>query len=192
MQPPNDPEIPPPAALLRLWWAARHLGLSARSLGDARWRAKHGIPCLHIGRTLVFDVGELDRWLADARHRRGPIGRPRARAAGDWTWPKPQRRRRQSSLPRIGGTGASAPAGWPWGAEAASGDDSDGGPEALRRELARIEHKLAMAYGRQPTREERRHAEAAAYQVDWSGGEFLSVYEQELDAAMGAGNAAQA
>ncbi len=60
------PSLPP---RLRLKAAAEYVGLSPKSLGDRGWRRRHGIPCLKIGRAVVFDRADLDRWLAKHKER---------------------------------------------------------------------------------------------------------------------------
>ena len=55
---------------LRIPQAAARLGVSPRSLATRGWRMKHGIPTLHVGRTVVFDAASLDRWLL--RHAERP------------------------------------------------------------------------------------------------------------------------
>ncbi len=169
MQPPDDPESPPLPALLRLYWAARYLGLSPRSLGDARWRAKHGIPCLHIGRVLVFDRQELDRYLADARHRRGPIGRtPR-----QW---QPPRLSRPAAAARRG-----TPAGLPSGAEA---DET----VFVDPAEARAEAELAATY-RRPTPGERERARIAGEYDQEHGWDYRKAYLKALNDEMAATDA---
>ncbi len=58
-----------PAPRLRLHAAARYLGVSPKSLADRGWRRKHAIPSLKLGRAVVYDRADLDRWLARHRER---------------------------------------------------------------------------------------------------------------------------
>lgn len=68
----NDVKSPTPVPLrLRLPDAARHLGVSPRSLADRGWRMRRGIPCFKIGKAVVFDAAALDRWLR--RHQERPL-----------------------------------------------------------------------------------------------------------------------
>ena len=53
-----------PAEKLRVHEAARLLGVSPVSLGDCRFRRKHGIPAVRIGRALIFDPRQLQAYLA--------------------------------------------------------------------------------------------------------------------------------
>jgi excisionase family DNA binding protein len=57
------------AARLRTRDAARYLGISHTTLETRRWRERHGIPTLKVGRAVVFDVGALDAWLERAAER---------------------------------------------------------------------------------------------------------------------------
>ena len=61
-----DIEFPP---RLRLHDAAAYIGVSRRSLADRGWRRRHSIPSIKIGRAVVFDRAELDRWLANHKER---------------------------------------------------------------------------------------------------------------------------
>ena len=58
-----------PVLRLRLPDAAKYLGVSARSLASKPWRERLRIPCFYIGRAVVFDQAELDRWLAEQPRR---------------------------------------------------------------------------------------------------------------------------
>ena len=55
---------------LRTRAAAKHTGLSARTLASRGWRLKYGVPTIRVGRALVFDSEALDRWLAKHTERR--------------------------------------------------------------------------------------------------------------------------
>lgn len=50
---------------VRLRQAAKLLGMSPFSLADRRWRRKHGIPAARIGKALIFDVRQLEAYLAE-------------------------------------------------------------------------------------------------------------------------------
>lgn len=47
--------------------AAEVLGVSPFSLADRRFRERHGIPAIRIGRALIFDIGQLEAYLANRR-----------------------------------------------------------------------------------------------------------------------------
>jgi len=50
--------------------AAAFLRVSHRSLGSRAWRKRLGIPAFRCGRRLLFDLDQLDDWLA--RHVEKP------------------------------------------------------------------------------------------------------------------------
>ena len=54
---------------LRIPAASARLGVSPRSLATRGWRIKHGIPCVKIGRSVVFDADSLEKWLAKHKER---------------------------------------------------------------------------------------------------------------------------
>jgi predicted DNA-binding transcriptional regulator AlpA len=54
---------------LRIPAAADFIAVSPRSLANASWRRKLGIPTIKIGRAVVFDTAELRRWVARHRER---------------------------------------------------------------------------------------------------------------------------
>ncbi len=56
---------------VRVRQAAEVLGVSPFSLADRRWRRKHAIPASRIGKALVFDVRQLEAYLAARRERNG-------------------------------------------------------------------------------------------------------------------------
>ncbi len=49
--------------------AAVYVGSSPRTLADARWRQRVGLPATRIGRRLVFLVRDLDALLSRGRER---------------------------------------------------------------------------------------------------------------------------
>lgn len=49
--------------------AAAYLGSSPRTLGDARWRRRVGLPATRVGRRLVFLIRDLDALLSRGRER---------------------------------------------------------------------------------------------------------------------------
>ncbi len=48
--------------------AARHIGLATATLETDRATGKLGIPFYKIGRAVIYDLDELDAWLAARRH----------------------------------------------------------------------------------------------------------------------------
>jgi hypothetical protein len=60
--------------------AAPYIGAAVKSLADQRWRRKHGLVCIRIGRKLVFDVATLDIWL---RARTERLPRPAGPGEGE-------------------------------------------------------------------------------------------------------------
>lgn len=54
---------------LRVDGAAALLGVSMRTLEDRRWRTKHRIPVIRIGRCVVFRRIDLERYLDRHRER---------------------------------------------------------------------------------------------------------------------------
>ena len=55
----SQPPIPPLA--LRPKEAAEALGISERLLLD--WSAEHGLPCLRLGRVVLYPVDSIREWL---------------------------------------------------------------------------------------------------------------------------------
>ena len=49
---------------IRLRRAAEILAVSPFSLADRRWRKRHAIPAVKIGRAVIFDVRQLEEYLA--------------------------------------------------------------------------------------------------------------------------------
>jgi excisionase family DNA binding protein len=56
---------------LRIAEAADLLGVSVRTLEDRRWRVKHRIPVIRVGRCVVFRRLDLERYLDRHRERIG-------------------------------------------------------------------------------------------------------------------------
>ena len=54
---------------LRVADAADLLGVSVRTLEDRRWRSKHRIPVIRVGRCVVFRRIDLERYLDRHRER---------------------------------------------------------------------------------------------------------------------------
>lgn len=57
--------------------AARYLGLSPRSLADARWRNRVGMPAVKIGRSLRFLLSDLQKLIKRSREKTQPHLVPR-------------------------------------------------------------------------------------------------------------------
>jgi hypothetical protein len=53
---------------VRVGAAAEFLAIKRRSLANPAFRKKHNIPTLRIGRAVLFDLEELDRWLIEQRN----------------------------------------------------------------------------------------------------------------------------
>jgi len=53
---------------VRISAAAEFLAIKRRSLADPAFRKKHNIPTLRLGRAVLFDLDELDRWLIAQRN----------------------------------------------------------------------------------------------------------------------------
>jgi hypothetical protein len=51
--------------------AAQFLTVHPRRLADRAWRTKYGLPCVHVGGRVRFDVAALQRWL-EARREGAP------------------------------------------------------------------------------------------------------------------------
>jgi hypothetical protein len=49
--------------------AATYVGSSPRTLADARWRERVGLPATRIGRRLVFLIRDLDALLTRSREQ---------------------------------------------------------------------------------------------------------------------------
>jgi excisionase family DNA binding protein len=64
---------PPQRETLRVAEAAGLLGVSVRTLEDRRWRAKHRIPVIRVGRCVVFRRNDLERYLDRHRERIGQM-----------------------------------------------------------------------------------------------------------------------
>jgi len=58
-----------PPLRLRVPEAAARLGIAPRSLATRGWRIKHGIPCVKIGRSVVFDAASLEKWPTKHQER---------------------------------------------------------------------------------------------------------------------------
>jgi predicted DNA-binding transcriptional regulator AlpA len=55
--------------------AAEHIGLAESTLEKDRITGRLGIPYHKLGRTVVYDLGELDSWLASTlRHSTSDTG----------------------------------------------------------------------------------------------------------------------
>lgn len=52
-----------PRLALRPRKAAEALGISERTLWD--WTKRRGIPCIKVGKTVLYDVVALQRWLSE-------------------------------------------------------------------------------------------------------------------------------
>jgi len=59
--------VRPSRRYLRTSQAAKYIGICSTSLRDPAWREKNRIPTIRLGQLLVFDVLELDQWLAALR-----------------------------------------------------------------------------------------------------------------------------
>jgi phage terminase Nu1 subunit (DNA packaging protein) len=56
---------------------AAHFGLSARTVRDARWRRRAGLPATRIGGRLLFQVVDVDHAIARGRERLGAVSQRR-------------------------------------------------------------------------------------------------------------------
>jgi hypothetical protein len=65
---------------LGLTAAASYVGSTSRTLADARWRRRVGLPATRIGRRLMFLTRDLDALLARGRER---MPRPQRPQEGD-------------------------------------------------------------------------------------------------------------
>ncbi len=74
----SDPREPTLRESLRVVDAAYLLGVSVRTLEDRRWRAKHRIPVIRVGRCVIFRRIDLERYLARHRERIAQISRDTA------------------------------------------------------------------------------------------------------------------
>ena len=66
----DEQNVPP---RMKLAEASAYVGCARRTLGDSRWRRRHRVPAIRLGRLLLFDRAALDAWLG--RHRE-PLPRP--------------------------------------------------------------------------------------------------------------------
>jgi excisionase family DNA binding protein len=60
---------------------AKRLDISARTVRDARWRRRAGIPATRVGGRLLFRLSDLDEALARGRERLEAVGRRRLGSA---------------------------------------------------------------------------------------------------------------
>jgi hypothetical protein len=80
---------PPPTTLtspklVPTFGASAHTGIPVYRL---RALAQQGMPCVHIGRKLYFDLDEVDAWISQNLGTGGDTARPAANAIGadpDW------------------------------------------------------------------------------------------------------------
>jgi hypothetical protein len=56
-----------PRRLLLVGEAATYLRISARSLASRNWRLRLGFPVVRVGKRLLFDLDEINRWLDGGR-----------------------------------------------------------------------------------------------------------------------------
>ena len=65
---PKPDQFAPPRRM-RVPEAAAFLGVAPRTLEDSRWRKRHQIPFIRIGRVILFDARALERYLRLHRDR---------------------------------------------------------------------------------------------------------------------------